>query len=52
METKATTIRLPEDIYELMRREAFEKRTSHAAIVTEALAQRYGIAQDDKEGQK
>jgi hypothetical protein len=41
-ETQAPTIRLPKDIYEQLRREAFDKRTSQTAIITEALSQRYG----------
>lgn len=51
MDTTATTIRLPKELYERLRREAFEKRISQASIVTEALSRRYGIAQDAKEGQ-
>ena len=40
-ETQAITVRLPKDLYERLRLEAFEKRTSQAAIITEALSQRY-----------
>ena len=35
--TKAITIRLPEDVYEDLRREAFEKRTSMNALIVDAL---------------
>lgn len=36
-ETQAITARLPQDLYEWLRREAFDKRTSQAAIIIEAL---------------
>lgn len=51
METQATTVRLPVELHELLRREAFEKRTSQAAIITEALSQRYGVTVSTEEGQ-
>lgn len=41
MDTQPLTIRLPEDVYEPLRREAFDTRTSMNAIVTEMLAERY-----------
>lgn len=44
METQALTVRLPKEIYEQLRREAFEKRTSQAAIITQELTDRYGQA--------
>lgn len=36
-ETQALTMRLPKDLYEQLRREAFDERTSQNAIVVEAL---------------
>lgn len=41
METQAITVRLPVELYERLRREAFEERTSQAAIITETLTERY-----------
>jgi predicted transcriptional regulator len=41
MDVQAITVRLPVDLYEKLRREAFEQHTSQAAIITEALAERY-----------
>lgn len=35
------TVRLPKDLYEQLRREAFEERTSQTAIITEALKDRF-----------
>lgn len=32
-----TTVHLPEDLYERLRREAFERRMSQSAIITAAL---------------
>lgn len=46
METQALTIRLPMDVYEQLRREAFEKRTSQVAIITETLRRRYENADE------
>jgi hypothetical protein len=43
MDTQAITVRLPEDIYEALRREAFEKRTSQTSIITEAVAVHLGL---------
>jgi len=40
-ETQAMTIRLPKDLYERVRREAFDQHTSQTAIVAEALTERY-----------
>ena len=37
---QAITIRLPEDVYEDLRREAFDGRTSMNAIIVEALRNR------------
>lgn len=34
---KPITIRLPEDVYEKLRREAFDKRTSMNALIVEAI---------------
>lgn len=42
METQAITVRLPVELYERLRREAFDKRTSQVAIITEALEERFG----------
>lgn len=36
----ALTIRLPDDVYEELRREAFEKRTSMNALIVEAVRAR------------
>jgi predicted transcriptional regulator len=38
---QAITVRIPMDLYERLRREAFETRTSQAAIITAELAERY-----------
>lgn len=37
---QAITIRLPEDVYEELRREAFDKRTSMNALIVEAVRSR------------
>jgi hypothetical protein len=42
METQAMTIRMPKELYELLRREAFDKRVSQASIIVEAVAARLG----------
>lgn len=42
-ETQAITVRLPEDVYEALRREAFERRTSQTAIITEAVEEKLGL---------
>ena len=42
-DTQAITVRLPEDIYEALRREAFENHVSQASIITEAVAERLGL---------
>ena len=39
---QAITVRLPLDLYECLRREAFEERTSQVAIIVGELADRYG----------
>ena len=36
-ETHAITIRLPEDVYEDLRRQAYEQRTSINALIVEAV---------------
>lgn len=36
-ETHAITIRLPEDMYEDLRRQAFDRRTSINALIVEAV---------------
>ena len=41
METQAITIRLPVEIYERLRREAYETRTSQVSIIVRALEERY-----------
>jgi len=38
MDTTMTTVRLPTDLYEALRRRAFEQRRSHVEIIREALA--------------
>lgn len=51
------TIRLPGELYELLRREAFEKRVTQASIIVGAVAERLGYvtseeeSQDDAQGQ-
>jgi hypothetical protein len=45
------TIRLPRELYERLRREAFEKRVSQASIVVDSLAERLGYVASEKEGQ-
>lgn len=40
-ETQAMTIRLPKDLYERVRHEAFDQHTSQTAIVARALTERY-----------
>jgi predicted DNA-binding protein len=42
------TIRLPKELYERLRREAFEKRVSQASIIVEAVENRLT---SEKEGQ-
>jgi hypothetical protein len=42
-DTQAITVRLPGDVYEALRREAFERRTSQTAIITEAVQERLGL---------
>ena len=42
-DAQAITVRLPGDVYEALRLEAFEKRTSQSAIITEAVAARLGL---------
>jgi predicted DNA-binding protein len=41
METQAMTLRLPKELYERLRLEAFEKHISQAEIIREALTERY-----------
>lgn len=41
MDTQAITIRLPADLYERLRREAFDSRTSQNAIIVKELTDRY-----------
>lgn len=41
---EALTLRLPDDLHEHLRVEAFEKRTSITALILEALAHRVGDA--------
>ena len=45
------TIRLPGGLYELLRREAFEKRVSQTSIIVDSLAERLGYVTSEKEGQ-
>jgi hypothetical protein len=39
------TIRLPEDVYEALRREAFERRVPMTTVITEALQKHLGGSQ-------
>jgi hypothetical protein len=39
---QAITVRLPDDLYECLRREAFDERVSQASIIVSELADRYG----------
>jgi hypothetical protein len=41
VDTQAITVRLPVELYERVRREAFEARASQADIIREALSERY-----------
>lgn len=41
---QAITIRLPEDIYEELRKEAFDKRTSINALIVDAVRARKLVA--------
>jgi hypothetical protein len=50
MDTQALTVRLPRDLHERLRREAFEKRTSQAAIIVEELTGRYEQLDNAQEG--
>lgn len=47
METQAITVRLPKAVYERLRIEAFEKRTTQVAIITEELLDRYDMSEED-----
>lgn len=47
MNVQAITVRLPVRVYERLRLEAFEKRTSQAAIIAEELRGRYGLSEED-----
>lgn len=40
METQAMTVRLPQELYERLRREAFEKRVSQNSIIIDAIEKR------------
>lgn len=42
MEYQAITVRLPLDLYECLRQEAFEKRVNQVDIIRDELADRYG----------
>lgn len=50
METQAITVRLPTDLYEQLRLEAFETRNSQADIIREALTERYKRQVATREG--
>jgi len=43
MDYQAITFRIPKDLYERLRREAFEQRRAMNEIVAETLAARYSI---------
>ena len=40
-DVQAITVRLPRELYERLRREAFDTRSSQTAIITEELTDRY-----------
>lgn len=46
-DTQAITVRFPQGVYESLRLEAFEKRTSQTAIIIEAVAERLGRSPED-----
>jgi len=46
VQTQAITIRLPVPVYEKLRLEAFQKRTSQVAIITEELLDRYDMTEE------
>jgi predicted transcriptional regulator len=48
MDTQPFTVRLSEELYEQLRREAFETRVSQAAIIRQALADRYERARAEE----
>jgi len=48
MDTQAVTVRLPVPLHERLRREAFEMRTSQAAIITDSLTERYARLDRDE----
>ena len=43
MEQQAITFRIPKDLYERLRREAFEERRTMNEIVSETLGARYAL---------
>ena len=45
---QAITVRLPRDLYECLRREAFDERISQADIIRAELADRYGRTVDER----
>lgn len=47
MDTQAITVRLPQDVYEALRLEAFEKHAPQSAIIIEGLEQRLGLRPKD-----
>ena len=46
---RRVTIRLPEPVWEEVRREAFEHERTKQSIIAEALARRYGMVREDEE---
>jgi predicted transcriptional regulator len=48
-ETQAITVRLPRDLYEWLRQQAFDQRVSQAALVTDAIAE-YKNTHDQENG--
>jgi predicted CopG family antitoxin len=49
METQAITVRLPKDVYEQLRREAFDTRESMASIIISALEKRLAEPKDSQQ---
>lgn len=48
-DNQAMTVRLPVGIYEMLRREAFDRRVSQRSIIIEAMSERYGIGKETED---
>ena len=46
---RRVTIRIPEPVWEEVRRESFTEERTKQSIITEALARRYGMVLEDEE---